>query len=272
MASPIEIALNQVFYSIPNEILYRVFQNQSESGLPIPVHESVKRHVIVGRVLQEVNTIGGGKQKEVPLKEEYEESVEQTELYRHWPSQSYRLYRIPPEEREGVEIADVIEVRSPMNSAGMPYPSYGHSGLGNTAPDAANKALESYTGQSYMPKPMVEPIGGDMVRISPANFQFVEWTLVIKLCYDQNFTNLNKSAIMPFAKLVVAAVKSYIYNKLILQMDRIEIEGGVELSNFRTIVEGYEMAEDEYQELLSNFKGAATLDPQRMRTILWHQM
>lgn len=272
MNNPIEHCLNQIFYRIPNEILNNVFQEASQTGFPLPTHEVIRQKIIVGRVLKECN-IYGGKLKYIPLKAEYEESVDQSQLYSMSQYPNFKIYRIPEEEREGVEISDVIEVNPPMSNSGqIPYPNAGLSGGGSTAQSKANDVLESYTGNTYFPKPMVELMSGDLVRLSPANYIMVDWVLTVKLCFDQNFTNMNNSAIMPMADLCVAATKSYIYNQLIIQLDRVSMEAGTELSNFRSIIEGYEPAEDEYRELLQQFAGGNQLDPQRMRQVLYHML
>jgi hypothetical protein len=65
---------------------------------------------------------------------------------------------------------------------------------------------------------------------------------------DPDMQNLNPRTIPAFTKLVEFAVKSYIYNHSIINIDTARLHGGQSLGVYRDIVEGYADAEELYVE------------------------
>jgi hypothetical protein len=55
----------------------------------------------------------------------------------------------------------------------------------------------------------------------------------------------------PFCRLVELAVKAYIYNDQVIEVDIGKIRGGQEIGKFKEIVEEYKDAEEQYQEFLA---------------------
>jgi hypothetical protein len=60
--------------------------------------------------------------------------------------------------------------------------------------------------------------------------------------------------------LVEFAVKAYIYNELIVDIDMGELQGGQQLGIFKQIVEGYADAEQNYQDKLKSWMAISVMN------------
>lgn len=89
-----------------------------------------------------------------------------------------------------------------------------------------------------------------------------------RIAYDENFTNLNTSALDTFADLCVEAVKMYAYNTLIIPLDKGYVESGLNIGEFKRIIDTYADSPVRYKELLSKLAGSMILDPSRLMNIL----
>lgn len=72
---------------------------------------------------------------------------------------------------------------------------------------------------------------------------------------DQAINHLKPKSIAFFKQLVLLAVKAYIYNELILEIDQARLVGGHELGKYREIVESYADADEMYNEKLTEIMG-----------------
>lgn len=268
MNNPIQVAIAKIFSEIPSEILNLTFRRIHPT---LPLDQIIINEVIRRKVYNDCNIVGG-KVKEIPLLLSYHEStvygLPETTLHEG----RYSLYRIPPAARDNLPISSISHMTYPSLIA-----SNGMNGLycyqGNTVADFADQVLESHTLSRSYTTPIGELLSGDLIRLNPSQHNHIDWIVSVKLEYDLNFSNLNQSAILSFGKLCLLAVKAYIYNNLIIQIDKAYIIGGVELTTIKDIVAGYIESSREYDELLTEkFIGAVTLDPRRMQNILKHMM
>jgi hypothetical protein len=262
----LDIALTQVFNTIPPEILNLAFMGPSRfMTQAVPQQQLIVEKVIQARVLKDCNLMGG-KSKMIPLLSSYIEDIPTGYTDRIIGVSASCVYRIPKEEREFVPITEV---------AGCYYPGYIRAGTG-THPNnpginlmnIAQGVLQSHTFPNNPPTPIPELLAGDLVRLNPPQSYHVEWILTCRLGYDPQLSNLNTSAIKPFANLVEYAVKAYIYNTMLIKIDTAFIQGGQELGSVLRVIETYSEAEQRYTELLDQFSGSTKLDVQTLSTIL----
>ena len=269
----IEHSLRRVFHTIPPEILDVTFKPR-QRGMTIDacIHEDV----IMDRVLPDIN-VSRGKACKIVLNPDWIENVQVTDQFLFATTSSNSVYRIPPEARENSRIIEVISVNLPRANfiASTSYPFTNNTGS-NSVMDYASAALDvqTMTTAASLPTPIL--ISGNQVELMPASITSlatIHWILDCRIAYDDELTNLNKSAYGPLADLIECAVKAYIYNSLVLKVDKAQLEAGMEFGRFREIIDSYsENNTDKYQEKLLNFRGGATLDPQNMRKILYHML
>jgi len=148
-----------------------------------------------------------------------------------------------------------------------------YNNFGNTMNDMVDQVLESHTFNNSRITPMAELLAGDLVRLIPGQSSHVDWVISARLAYEPNFSNLNQSAVLSFANLVVLATKAFIYNELIISLDEVSTMMGVEINTVKQIIESYAEADKEYDEMLTEqFTGGAQLDPRRMAILFNHML
>jgi len=267
MVNAIDLALTEVHFQIPYKLLQLAFMRNTKQ-FNLSMDEEIMAQVISPRVIKHCNLVGG-KYKEIILRTEFWEPIQLEKAALVSNIGQYSVYRIPPEEREGLPLIDVTEVEWPgvQNGYGLPYSGY-YSG--NSVANAARKMLDSQTFRSTPPKPTVEVLSGDLIRLNPSQHNHMQWVLTCRLAYDDNFMNMEPSAAKVFAELCVEAVKSYIYNTIVIAMDQAYIEAGAELGVVKSTIEEYKESEARFKELLEKFAGMAKYDNLYLKKLMFH--
>lgn len=267
MHSSIQYALSEIHLKIPYEML-KLALWQIDRRFHGPIDEEIMAQVIRPHVMLRCNLVGG-KYKEIVLKLEYWEPIEIETSSIISNIGPYSIYRIPPEARDNLSLVDVIEVEWPgvQNGYGIPYSGYY---AGNSLMNAAKKLLDSHTFRSSPPKPTVEVLTGDLIRLNPSQHNHQQWVLTCKVCYDDEMTNLDSSATLTFGELCLETMKMYIYNKLYIKTDQAFIEAGAELGTVKSLIEEYKGSEERITELVKEFHGSALFDPLLHKKLLFH--
>lgn len=267
MHNAIEACMRKITYSIPEQILLKAFP----VGPNMTLTDAILNEVIIPRVLEDCNLMGG-RRKDIVLKSAWVEPSSTPAPFIWGNSMTFSLYRVPPEAREHQPITKVLGLRFPYALYDGLQAPWGGPGsvLSGTTMDALNSQIlgsHTYSGVMELPTPILR--SGNLVQLGPNNIsqlQNVDWILECRLGYDEEFTNINEQAIMPLVDLVTCAVKSYIYNTLIIKTELAFLEGGQQLGEMKRICESYADQEDRYNDLMRAFNGASTiLDPERRR-------
>lgn len=260
MHDAVQVVLRHVFSRIPKPILQEAFIPK-EVDVPNTIDHYIDLFVI-SKVLQDCN-LYAGKMKRILLTQDYLEPVQVPIPYSSLAAATIGVYRIPPEQREYRDISHVHSLTYPYSASGytsVSYPSNAGEGITMASKAADVIGSHNYANVSITPRPIL--LAGDLVRFDPPTLAHIDYILVCTLKYDTNFTNLNPSAIMPLAELVLCATKIFIYNELVLQIDKARIIEGFEQGRFKEIVDSYYDETTRYEELLLSFRGAANLDPE----------
>lgn len=269
MNNAMELALIRINSTIPAEILQHAFRVRDPWERNLPLEQVVIKRVIHYRVLKDINVFGG-KATEIVLQPEYLEKIEMTNDDAVSRTGPFSLYRIPPAARENAPIVEVHALNYSGNySSFMPNQVWRGA---SSAPAAAEAVLDSHTFASSPPKPQVQLLSGDLVKLTPSQHATVPWVMYCRIAYDPEFTNLNTTAMETFSKVCEHAVKAYIYNKLVIEINRAFLEHGVDLGVFKEIIDRYADSEERYNELISEMNGAVILDPARMGNILQYML
>ena len=266
MTNALEIALVKIHSSIPPEILEYAFANRELRNEVVSIDDMILQKVIRYRVLKDMNT-EGGKFKEILLRHEYMEPLQRNYDDNMMHTGRWSVYRIPPVIREGRPIVEVMSLKFRGAYAGnQPY-SNGYTDGANIT-TLAQGVLDAHTFQTAPPIPNVELLSGDLVRLYPSQHHGTLWAMNCRLAYDEFLTNLNTSAIQPFADLCVLAVKAYIFNTTTVPLDKAYIMNGYQVGQFKTIIDSYADANEKYDEAYNKLAGAMFLDPQRIQAFL----
>lgn len=260
IADPVTAALNELRFVIPAVILQKVFVQRHEKWRTKhqSINERIMEEVIRPRVLQDCN-IAYGQEVLVDLSECESELVDGTIM----------VYRIPKSLTQGRSILSALQV-----SYGIP----GYTGVGGGMTNIASSALQqgaNALADANAPMPItsthnVTLIGENTVMIRDTLRMAGNMFLRCVLENDERMTHLHYKNIPIFKQLVAQAVKSYIYNVYMIEMDMAELHAGQELGTIKNIIEGYADAEELYQEILREkyARAAVSTDEIQMRRYL----
>ena len=261
MINAIDTALRHCHASLPTSLLELAFSN----GKEYPLDVRIKEQVIDSFVIPDCN-LNGGKILQIQLQSAWNKRTKDD----YWG-----VYAIPAEARENRNIVEINKVALTYGNNGLNYtdsitdrmtmvnkPAMDQTDCPLGALGYAMASMER-SKRSYDPRahvPIAENLGGNIIALRPSPRTFIPYTISARVAYDNEMTNLNSAAIMEFANLVVLAVKRYVYNKLVLQIQSGKIEFGSELAGVRDLISQWSNMDQEYMEACDNFSGATLMD------------
>jgi len=246
--NPVTYALNQVRYEIPREVLEKVFISQFNYQLrnPISLDSRIREEVIVPRVFTDCNIMGGT-----------ETFIRLNGLPREDVDAFTYIYRIPKTLTQGRTITSALSVtfgEGAVVGATNLVPMHGNALL-----DAASGLLNTSSPIPIISSAKVKLIAENTIMIAdnmslPTNIFLRCW-----LENDTTFNHINPRSYPQFAKLVLLAVKAYIYVNAMIPMDKGEIFGGNQLGRFKEVVDSYSDANEMYATHLKEVWGKVAI-------------
>lgn len=248
--NPIQKAVDDLKFRIPRQILEKAFVDRLGSWRSIQrasLDELIILNVIRARVLVDCQLYGGS-----------QVLISLNGLPQDKPTEYMTVIHIPKTRTEGKSINSVLNVGfiglaylaswAGTTSAGSlaTYGSYENSALMT----AAAGMVTAFDKIPMVSTSRVELIAENTICIRDSMNLAPDLTLRCVLADDINMNSLQLRAYRPFCNLVEYAVKSYIYNQLIIHMDQGELQGGAQLGAFKTIIDSYADAEQNYQDYL----------------------
>lgn len=240
--SAVTFALSQLKYRIPQKILEIAFKDDGFKwrDTPVSLEQQISNKVVYPRVCVDANLVGGTTIV-VNLAGLEAEFVENNAV----------VIRIPPDRLGNRDIMSVINV------AMLPISSYIGAMGGNIAQMSANNlstvaSVGARVGDAVSNMPVlnnssVELVGANTILIRNQYSLSNVYQLKCVVGNEGNLNNIHQRSWPNFAKLVELAVKSYIYNTLIIRLDEAYLVGGAELGSIKSYVEGLSDAEEMYQ-------------------------
>lgn len=244
-------ALNEVRFNIPLEVLNVAFiENEPYlarvNNQIISLDERIRNSVIKARVLVDCNMVGG-----VPIV-----------IY----LSRCRINELLPGEyiievdKELTNYKSIVTVLSIVSNFGY----VNTASFGYTSPllTSANNMYNNLSNETIMQSSRLELIGDNTILVKDPSMYLFNTAMRCVVENDENMANLNPRFIPAFAKLVVLATKSYIYNRCKVKLDQAYLYGGHELNSITEFIDGYSDAESMYQEYLHlEFKKIMYMNP-----------
>jgi len=269
--SAIDHALNDVIWNIPPDILRAAFMVDDvaywHSGvrnvLNTTLNEQIRTKVIDAKVRRDCDVVGGT-EIIIPL---YQQEYLQPDIFTTY-------FRVNKSLTGGRLITQVMAVLY-----GFPDSLFGAPGngigayTGNYNPAQGTGAITQMTQamlQSYSPVPEIQMtnvalVGENTVAIYETQMVTNQLTLRCMVTNDLELNNIPLRAYTKFSKLVLFAVKAYIYQQLSIRVDEGQLYGGIALGKFKDIIDSYESSFENYSDFLETTwkKTAAWSDPLR---------
>ncbi len=249
--NPISKAIQEVKYRIPRALLDKAFVDSSRrwrSTLAASLEHQIEHLVIRPRVLVDCNLVGGV-QALIPLEGLPFEN----------PHLNMTVINIPKDRTQGRSIMSVLSVVlfSGAVGAGLHGQVAGFGGTtgpysvdASAATAAASALMASYDTIPHTSISRVSIIAENTILVDDALSLPSNCFLRCVLENDSNMSNLQMRSVPHFCKLVELAVKAHIYNTLVVTVDRGELHMGMELAVFKTILESYADANENYADYL----------------------
>jgi hypothetical protein len=246
----IQKAIDEIKYRIPKAVLEKVFIQRRfdwRQTVNSNIDDQILVNVIRPRVLVDCNLVGGT-QAMIPL----------DGLAFAKPNDFTTVIHVPKSRTQGRSINSVLNLAflSPGVTA-----SWAGGGAGSAMGQFNSGENSAAMGAAIGMMAAVDKIP----IVSTSNVQLIaENTVMIRdvisipsngflrciLANDEDLNHLQPRSYLQFSKLVEYAVKSYIYNELIINIDTAELQGGQQLGIFKTVLDGYSDAEQNYQDYL----------------------
>lgn len=263
--SAVDAALRTIHYSIPPEILKRVFstvfepQNRGFYLTESAIRAAIQTHVIDGRVRPDCDTMNVT-QVDIPLAGIVPQIA---------PPRS-AIFKIPKDATGGRIITSVSALiySTNFNSvSNLGYSLGGNSWLtGQTPMQAmARRSMESMAPIPESETPYVSIIGENVIAVEGYLPRVHSAWLRCHVGNDTHFSTLPQPYWLSFAELCLRACKAFIYNFYVIEMDEGVLSGGRELGAFKEIIQEYRDANELYTEYLNTTwrKQTFLADPKR---------
>lgn len=233
-------ALDDLKFVIPRPVLDTVFvKRHSNYRVASPsLDDQILNNVIRPRVYIDTNLVGGAEIL-VDLSGLQGDEVNTTDM----------VYRIPKERTQNRTIMSVLNVTyvdaQSMAAAG----SYASCGV-SVEQSAMQNLLDAVSPLPMISTGRITMIGENVVLIRDSIRIPSNSYLRCIVAHDEAMSHIQPRSYKAFCKLVEYAVKGYIYNEYVVEMDLGELRGGHNLGKFKDIIEGYADAEELYSTYL----------------------
>lgn len=235
---------------VKKDFTYR-FNNQAN------VDDEILSTVIRPRVMVDCN-LGGGISALIPL----------DGLPVDKPNNFITIVHIPKSRTNGKSIISVSNVNYyDLGVSGLygGAAGYGHNTTLSTNENTAtmNSAMGIMASLDHIPITSTSDallVGENTIKITDVFTMPANAVLRCVLENDEGLANIQPRSYPDFFQLVEFAVKAYIYNELIVDIDMGELQGGQSLGIFKQIVEGYADSEQNYQEKLRSWRAISVMN------------
>lgn len=254
MANALIYCINEINNTIPYELLYAGFtiDETPETINLTSLDDKILRKVIKKRVLIDTNIVGG-----------IETVIPLNNIAPSFTEYSYTVYQIPPELTMNKEIISVLNLTLMPGSGLFGNASLNYNSIVGIHPsqnlpliNVANRIANAAAPYGTLSNAHTEIVGYNTVLIY-ANFRVLaNFGLRVILENDSNLNNIQPRSYKALSLLCILATKAYLYNKLIVAINSGYLASGQDLGVFKSILESYSDAEEQYRTYLTEKMGA----------------
>lgn len=253
-------AINEIKNTIPFQLLHAgMMIDEEEFTVNLTsLEEKILRKVLRKRVLLDANIVGG-----------VETIIPLNNINPTFSEYFYTIYNIPSELVMNREIISALSLSYlPVNSsAGQLGAFYGMNGVqGNTGftpiqnynpvMSVADRIGNSAASTGVLSNAHVEIVAHNTLLVYANYRALTNFGVRVVLENDNNLNNIQPRSYKNLGILCTLATKAYLYNKLIIPINSGQLAGGQDLGMFKSILENYSSAEEDYNTYLREVWGA----------------
>lgn len=250
--------INEIRHTVPYEVLHAGMSFDEDAQLYglSSLEDKITNKVLKRRVLLAANIVGGVEMV-VPL----------AQVPPTFTEAMYTVYQIPPELVMDREIMSAQSLTY-LPTAGFMGVSGGFGGphmvynptnpthmMNSTTMNVASRIAASHSSSGLLSSAHLEIVGHNAIAVYAHYQALANYGVRVVLQNDEALTNIQPRSYQALSKLAVWAVKAYLYNKLIVPINSGYLSGGQELGMFKSVLEGYSDAEENYQTYLKEIWG-----------------
>lgn len=248
-------AIQDVRYSVPYEILRMAYMDDRAAlyrAKPLSLDEAIRERTIVPRVVADTD-IANGQVTIISL-----DGISPITIDDH----NY-IFEIPSERVDNRKIISVLSVNYYRSEL---VPGYQYAAtpsitpmIGSELTSSAHRAIDTRSSIPIISTAEASVVGHNVIMIRN-HLRTAAFTQIrCRVSNDANLQNLPLTVAPVFSKLCIFAVKAFIYNELIIRLDKGHIDRGHEISIIKSMVESYSDAEQNYLSVRDEEWGAVTI-------------
>lgn len=225
--------LNEIKHTIPSHILNLAFENKT-FRVVTSIDDRIMNNVIRARLMPHLNVA----------------SQESLLVYRGdcqvvTNNEYETVYRVPKRVTGGRAIVNVTIL---ADGSGLYSASNGVYAGTSDIQAFGQKMMNNIGTLNLVQTAKIDLIAENTILVYDSSVEAGDFYFNVILENDANLTNINPRAYIELSKLAVLITKAYIYNKVVVELEKNQLYQGHELGIVREIINEYNTAEDDYLE------------------------
>lgn len=242
---PLAKCVDEIKFRIPIQVLREAFKDPRPNWrrAPISLDELILNAVIRSRVMVDCNLVGG-QTVQIPLDGIVPDYVDNFSS----------VYHVPKERTQNRSIVAALSVgympyAASFNSAGSSFGTISPGGM-NEVTQAAQRVSDAVSGVPPISNANVTLIAENTILLRDQFRVTSSYILRAVIGNEENMNNISPRSYLQLATLCEHAVKSFIYNALVIRVDEAFLQGGQELGALKSYIDSLADAETNYQTYL----------------------
>lgn len=233
-------AISDATFEIPPQILEKVFMTRRswDYWRPVSLEQAILDAVVRPRVFVDLN-LYGGRELIVPLRTVFKQRV----------TENCTVMKIPKNLTQNCSILTALNITfvDPARLTTYGTPTYGYESYMLTQAQGMVDAMSTIPSISSA---YLQLIGENVLMVRDSAILPSEMFLRCRIANDENLSHVQMRSYPEVSLLVIYAIKAYIYNEYLIDMDAGEQRAGMVLGTFKNVIEGYADSNQNYRDHL----------------------
>jgi len=237
MASAMNKLMSEIHFQIPREILNLAFKNTNAYNNTVEgIDDTIMTNVIRKKLLVDLNL---SSQETIVIE------LDNCQLLYHDTIKT--AYHIPKTLTDGRSIVSALSILSGYHMHGDSLLS-NHQLQSSSVLDNSINLMNSLDNVNIRQTARIDLIGENTILIDQGMLDNMAINLSVVVENDDNLNNINPRAFLKLSHLAVLLTKAYIYNSMVIEINKGVLYNGHELGIIKDIIDEYKDAQEQYTE------------------------